>query len=52
MTKQEFISLYGKSVYQVRLEAALHALGRYSPVDALELASQFLELLLAEDSPE
>jgi hypothetical protein len=48
MTKTEFLELYGKHVYEVRLSAATSLLGKYGPDDALELADQFVELLLSE----
>jgi hypothetical protein len=52
MTKQEFLELYGKSVYQVRLEIASQMWCReptVSPDYCLTSADDFLEALLKED---
>jgi len=50
MTKEEFGDLYGQSVYEFRLSVALQLLTKYRPDDALELADEFIESLLAEES--
>jgi len=50
MTKEEFGDLYGQSVYEFRLSAALQLLTKYRPADALELADEFIESLLNEET--
>jgi hypothetical protein len=53
MTKQEFLELYGKSVYQVRLEVASHLWCQDSdkaPHYRLQDADTFIKALLAEDA--
>jgi hypothetical protein len=55
MTKQEFLLLYGKSVYQVRLEVASTLWCRReedNSDDCLELADAFVDGLLKEDPRE
>jgi hypothetical protein len=48
MTKTEFLELYGRHVFDVRLSAATSLLNKYGPKDALMLADEFVELLLSE----
>jgi hypothetical protein len=52
MTKQDFLELYGKSVYQVRLEIATQMFCRDSALDpdwCLDNADGFIVALLKED---
>jgi hypothetical protein len=51
MTKQEFLELYGKSIYQVRLEIASQMWCREptSPDYCLTSADDFVGALLKED---
>jgi len=49
LTKYQFLELYGSSIYETRLRAALSLLARYQPFDALQLADEFLDLLLKEE---
>jgi len=48
MTKTEFLELYGRHVYDVRLSAAQSLLTKYGPDDAITLADQFVSRLLSE----
>jgi hypothetical protein len=48
MTKVEFLALYGRHVYEVRLSAATSLLAKYGPTDALAVADQFIDTLLGE----
>ena len=52
MTPQQFIELYGKSIYTVRLEAATKLLGQFSAQAAIDLADEFVEALMAENYPQ
>jgi hypothetical protein len=57
MTKQEFLELYGKSVYQVYLEMASTLFCRRDPErisveDVLEEATIFVNVLLEEEIEE
>jgi hypothetical protein len=52
MSKTEFLELYGRHVYEVRLAAAMGLLVKYGPRDALTFADQFVELLLDESLSE
>jgi hypothetical protein len=55
MTTQEFIDLYGKSVYQVRLEVASQIFCRDSALDpdwCLNNVDRFIEALLLENLKE
>jgi hypothetical protein len=51
MTKQEFLELYGKNIYQVRLEIASHSWceGTERVADCLANADIFVNALLKED---
>ena len=42
MTKTEFLELYGRHVFDVRLSAATSLLNKYGPKDALMLADEFV----------
>jgi hypothetical protein len=48
MTKHEFLELYGRHVYEVRLAAAQSLLVKYGPIDAIAVADQFIDTLLGE----
>ena len=53
MTKQEILELYGQSVYQIRLQLAIHFYCAGENVDdALQNADGFVLNLLAENAEE
>ena len=52
MNAQEIIELYGKSVYQIRLEAALRFAVQVDPDEALEMADSFVAALQDESLEE
>jgi len=51
MTKQDIVHMYGKSVYQIRLEVAerLYGVPDYDALSALAVADEFVNALKAED---
>jgi len=51
MTKQDIVHMYGKSVYQIRLEVAerLYGVPYYDALSALAVADEFVNALKAED---
>jgi hypothetical protein len=52
VTKQEFLHLYGKSVYQVYLEMACQTWFKVTPKECLQTAHDFVKALLEEDVEE
>ena len=52
MTKQQIVSLYGQSVYQIRLHVAMQLVAAKSmkPEDALSEADKFVYRLMEEDA--
>jgi hypothetical protein len=46
MNPQEFIEIYGKSVYAIRLEVAIRLLGEWSAQESLQQADELITLLL------
>jgi len=52
MTEQDFIAIYGQSVYEVRLEVAMKLLADMPTPAALDVAEAFVNSLLDESKEE